>query len=100
MIKRLDTLEIAATNLDEVSALYQHNFGFQVDRGENAGEAIIAIGDARIRFRSAAGAEAALKASGEGLAALWLEADDVDQAAAALDGAGIPHRAIRREDGR
>ena len=96
MIKRLDTLDIAATNLGEVSALYQRNFDFRIDRGEKAGEALIVIGDARIRLRSGADAEAALKATGEGLAALWLEAGDVDQVAAALDGAGLAYRMIRR----
>jgi catechol-2,3-dioxygenase len=97
MIKRLDTLEVAATNLEEAGALYQRNFGFAVKHIEGSDEAFIAIGDAQIRLRSGAGAEAALKATGEGLAALWLEADDVEAIAAALDGAGLAHRPVRRE---
>ena len=92
MIKRLDTLEVAATNLEEAGALYQRNFGFAVKHVEGSDEAFIAIGDAQIRLRSGAGAEAALKATGEGLAALWLEADDVEAIAAALDGAGLAYR--------
>src|SRR5271156_4123094 len=96
MIKRLDTLDLVATHLDEASALYQRNFGFSVDRGEGDGEAIITIGGARIRIRSGAGADAAIKATGEGLAALWLEADDVDQVAAALGRAGLAHHGPRR----
>ncbi|HTT77238.1 MAG TPA: VOC family protein [Candidatus Binataceae bacterium] len=97
MIKRLDTLEVAATHLEEAAALYQRNFGFSVKRAEGSDEAIIAVGDAQIRLRSGAQAEAALKATGEGLAALWLEADDVEPIAAALDRAGLAHRPIRCE---
>jgi predicted enzyme related to lactoylglutathione lyase len=97
MIKRLDTLEVAAANLEEAGALYQRNFGFTLKRIEGSDEAFIAIGDAQIRLRSGAGAEAALKATGEGLAALWLEADDVEAIAASLDQAGLAHCLIRRE---
>ena len=100
MIKRLDMLEVAATNLEEAGALYQRNFGFAVRHIEGSDEAFITIGDAQIRLRSGVGAEAALKATGEGLAALWLEADDVEAIAAALDGVGLAHRPIRREGGR
>jgi hypothetical protein len=46
------------------------------------------------------GAEAALKATGEGLAALWLEADDVEPIVAALERAGLAYRPIRREGDR
>lgn len=100
MIKRLDTLEVVATNLEEAGALYQRNFGFAIKRIEGSDEAFIAIGDAQIRLRSGVGAEASLKASGEGLAALWLEADDVEPIAAALDRSGLAHRPVRREDDR
>ena len=100
MIKRLDTLDVVATNLADAGALYQRNFGFSVKRVEGSDEAFIAIGDAHIRLRSGASAEAALKATGEGLAAIWLEADDVEVVAAALDTAGLHHRPIRREGDR
>jgi len=100
MIKRFDTLDVAATNLDEASAVYQRNFGFTVKRIEGSDEACIAIGDAQIRLRSGAGAEATLKETGEGLAALWLEADDVGAIAAGLAKAGVAHRPIRREGDR
>jgi hypothetical protein len=100
MIKRLDTLDVAATNLDEAGALYERNFGFAVKRVEGSDEAFIAIGDAQIRLRSGAGAEAALKATGEGLAALWLEADDVEAIADALAAAGLAYRPLRREGDR
>jgi hypothetical protein len=97
MIKRLDTLEVVATNLEEAGGLYQRNFGFAVKLIEGSDEALIAIGDAQIRLRSGALAEAALKSTGEGLAALWLEADDVEAIAAALDRAGLAHNPVRRE---
>ncbi|HUN56635.1 MAG TPA: hypothetical protein VMU41_00850 [Candidatus Binataceae bacterium] len=97
MIKRFDTLDVVVTNLDDAGPLYQRNFGFSVRHAEGSDDALIAIGDAQIRLRSGAGAEAALKATGEGLAALWLEADDVEPVAAALDTAGLHHRPIRRE---
>jgi len=100
MIKRLDTLDIAALRLEEAGALYQRNFGFSLKRIEGSDDALIVIGDAHIRLRSGAGAEAALKATGEGLAALWLEADDVESIAAALKQAGLAYRPVRRESDR
>ena len=100
MIKRLDTLDIAALRLEEAGALYQRNFGFSLQRIEGSDDALIVIGDAHIRLRSGAGAEAALKATGEGLAALWLEADDVESIAAALKQAGLAYRPVRRESDR
>lgn len=100
MIKRLDTLDIAATRLDEAGALYQRNFGFTLKPIEGSDDALMAIGDAHIRLRSGAGAEAALKATGEGLAALWLEADDVEPVAAALKEAGLAYHPIRHESDR
>lgn len=95
MIKRLDTVDVATTDADQVAALYQRNFGFKIERTESGGEALIIIGDARIRLRSRA--EAALKSTGEGLAAIWLEADDVEPIAAALAKAGLKHHPVRRE---
>jgi hypothetical protein len=100
MIKRLDTLDVATTGLEEAGALYQHNFGFKVERVVGTDEALIAIGDARIRLRSGLSAEAALKSTGEGLAAIWLEADDIEPIAAALDRARLKHQPVRREGDR
>jgi hypothetical protein len=100
MIKRLDTLDVVSTQLEETGALYQRNFGFSLKRVEGSDDALMAIGDARIRLRTGAGAVAALKATGEGLAALWLEADDVEPIAAALKQAGLGHRPLRREGDR
>jgi hypothetical protein len=100
MIKRLDTLDVVATSLEEAGALYQRNFGLSVKHVEGSDEAFIAIGDAQIRLRSGVGAEAVLKATGEGLAALWLEADDVEPIAAALARAGLAHKRVRKEGDR
>jgi hypothetical protein len=100
VIKRLDTLDVTTTRLEETGALYQRNFGFRVKRVEGSDEALIAIGDTQIRLRSGAGAEAEIKTSGEGLAALWLEADDLEPLVAALERAGLAYRAIRREGDR
>ncbi len=100
MIKRLDTLDVVSTQLEETGALYQRNFGFSLKRVEGSDEALMEIGDAQIRLRTGAGADAALKATGEGLAALWLEADDVEPIADALKRAGLGHRPLRREGDR
>jgi hypothetical protein len=100
MIKRLDTLDVVTADLDQAGAAYQHNFGFKIEHAAGADEALIAIGDARIRLRSGADAEALLKSAGEGLAAIWLEADDVEPIAAALDAAGLKHHPLRRESDR
>jgi hypothetical protein len=97
MIKRLDTLDITATDVDQTGAVYQKNFGFKVERIAGTDDAEIAIGDARIRLRSGAGAEGALKSTSEGLAAIWLEAEDVELVAAALDRAGLKHQGVHRD---
>jgi predicted enzyme related to lactoylglutathione lyase len=97
MIKRLDRLEVATSDLNDAASIYEKNFGFKVTRsGEHAS---VTIGGAEIRLASGATAADALKANGEGMFALWLEADDVDQVAASLKQAGIATGAIRREAG-
>ncbi|HLJ43072.1 MAG TPA: hypothetical protein VKT12_02550, partial [Candidatus Binataceae bacterium] len=47
-----------------------------------------------------AAAAAAIAAAGEGLAALWLEAEDVGAVAAALKAAGIAHPPPKIDEGR
>ncbi len=97
MIKRLDQLDVATSDLADASAIYDRNFGFTVRREAGSDEALVTIGDAQIRLRAGAAAGDFIAANGEGLAAIWLEADDVDTVAAALDRAGLAHRAVRRE---
>ncbi len=100
MIKRFDRLDIATSDLDDAAAIYRRNFGFLVRREAASDEAFVTVGDAEIRLRSGAGAAPLIAANGEGLAAVWLEADDVDAVASALDRAGLAYRAIRREGDR
>ena len=100
MIKRLDTLDVATADLDQAGAVYHQNYGFRIDHAAGADDAVITIGDARIRLRSGAGAEAVLKSTGEGLAAIWLEADDVGPIQTALDAAGLKHHPLRHESDR
>jgi hypothetical protein len=97
MIKRFDRLDVATTDLAEASAAYEHNFGFSVIRGADGGSATIAIGDAEIRLREGAAVADVIATSGEGLAAIWLEADDVELVAAALQRSGVPVAALRHE---
>jgi hypothetical protein len=100
MIKRFDRLDIATSDLDDAAAIYQRNFGFAVRHDAGSDEAFVKVGDAEIRLRSGADAAPLIAANGEGLAAVWLEADDVDGVVAALDHAGLAHRPIRLEGDR
>jgi Glyoxalase/Bleomycin resistance protein/Dioxygenase superfamily len=97
MIKRFDTLDVATTDVAETAALYVRNFGFASATQETADAASIRIGDAQIKLRTGAVVAELLATSGEGLAAIWLEAEDLDQAATALMRTGVPFEPIRRE---
>ena len=99
MIKRFDRLDIATADLADASRLYEHNFGFSVRR-DSSEEATIKIGDAEIRLRSGTSAAELIAAKGEGLAAIWLEAEDVDSVATALKKAGVGYSPVRREGDR
>ena len=97
MITRLDRLDVATSDLNDAASIYEKNFGFKVTRsGEQAS---VTIGGAEIRLASGAFATDALKANGEGMFALWLEADDLDQVVASLKKAGIAAGAIKKEAG-
>ena len=97
MIKRLDRLDVATSDLNDAASIYEKNFGFKVTRsGEHAS---VTIGGAEIRLASGASAADALKANGEGMFAVWLEADDVDRVVAALNKAGVAAGAIKKEAG-
>jgi predicted enzyme related to lactoylglutathione lyase len=100
MIKRFDRLEVVTSDLADAGKAYAHNFGFTVRPAPSPDAATIAIGDAEIHLRAGAGAAAMLAVTGEGLAAVWLEADDVDQTAVALRSAGVGFAPIRREGDR
>lgn len=100
MIKRFDRLDVATTGAADAAAVYERNFGFQVRHAPGSNDAIIAVGDAEIRLRSGAEVADVIAASGEGLAAIWIEADDVDQVAAALWSAGVAFSPPQVEEGR
>jgi predicted enzyme related to lactoylglutathione lyase len=99
MIKRLDRLDVATTDLNGAASIYEKNFGFKVTRIA-ADTATVTIGGAEIRLAAGALAADALKTSGEGMFALWLEAEDLDQVAAAFKKTGLATGTIRREQGR
>jgi hypothetical protein len=94
MIKRFDRLDVATSDLADAATIYERNFGFAVRRETDSEDAIVTVGGAKIRLRSGAWTADFIAANGEGLAAVWLEAEDVDTLAAALDHAGLAHRPV------
>jgi glyoxalase/bleomycin resistance protein/dioxygenase superfamily protein len=100
MIKRFDRLDVATSDLADATAIYERNFGFDVRREAESDVAIVKVGDAEIRLRAGADDASFIAANGEGLAAVWLEADNVDEVVAALDRAALAHRPIRHEGDR
>jgi len=100
MIKRFDRLDVATSDLADAAANYERNFGFTVRRTPGADDATVVIGDAEIRLRRGAAVASVIAETGEGLAAIWLEADDVDQIATALRNAKLEFAPVRIEDGR
>jgi predicted enzyme related to lactoylglutathione lyase len=99
MIKRLARLDVAASDLSDAAAVYERNFGFSVRRAPGADEAIVTVGGSEIRLRSGVPVAEVIAAAGEGLAALWLEADDVQRVAESFDRAGLARQPIRNEGG-
>jgi hypothetical protein len=89
ILKRLDTVEVVTDDLAGAIATYQRNFGFELEGSPSGESATLRIGDAEIRLVAGPGAAATIAASGEGLAALWLEAEDADQVAGALERGGL-----------
>ncbi|HEY6420876.1 MAG TPA: VOC family protein [Candidatus Binataceae bacterium] len=95
MLKRLDRLDVATSDLADAASIYEKNFGFTVTRAADGRSASVRVGGAEIRLASGAEVSAALAQSGEGMIALWLEADDVDQVAAAMRAAGLDTTLVR-----
>ena len=100
MIKRFDRLDVVTAETADTATVYERNFGFKVLRASGSNDGIITIGDAEIRLRSGAAVADVISTSGEGLAAVWLEAEDVDQVATALRSAGIAFSPPHVEEGR
>lgn len=100
LLKRFDTLEIATSDLAEAAKVYRQNFGLDLKPGSAADNATFRVGGAEIRLVGGAAASAAIAANGEGLAGLWLEAEDVEQVAAALKRAGLESSPPKVDQGR
>jgi predicted enzyme related to lactoylglutathione lyase len=100
LLKRFDTLEIATTDVADAAKTYRENFGFELKPGSEGDSATLKVGGAEIRLVAGAAAAATIAASGEGLSGLWLEAEDIEQVAAALKSAGIEPPAPRVDGGR
>jgi predicted enzyme related to lactoylglutathione lyase len=98
LLKRFDTLEVATADLADAVKTYRENFGFELKPGSDGDSATLKVGGAEIRLL--AGGAAAIAASGEGLAGLWLEAEDIEQVAAALKSAGLEPPAPTVAEGR
>jgi hypothetical protein len=96
MIKRLDTLEVATTDLADASSIYEKNFGFSVTRSADGKSASVKVGGAEIRLV----AGVTIDSSSEGMIGLWLEAEDVDQVVANFHIAGLDAGGIEIESGR
>ncbi len=99
-MKRLDRLDIATTDLADAASIYEKNFGFAVSRDADGNLATVKVGDAEIRLAAGEKVAAQIAASGEGMYALWLEAEDLDVVAAALRKAGIDPGAMKLETAR
>src|SRR5260370_39592436 len=100
MLKRLDSIEVATSDLADAASLYEKNFGFRVTKSVDGKSASVEVGGAKIRLASGDKAAAAIAASGEGMIALWLEADDLDLVVAGLHRAGLSRGAGRLGSGR
>ena len=98
-IKRLDRVVVATADLNDAAELYQRNFGFKLRQAPDSETATLAIGNAEIRLVSGSNPAMKLAPGGEGMAALWLETDDVEGVARALETAGIKCEPIRSEGG-
>lgn len=100
MIKRFDRLDIATSDLAGAASIYEKNFDFSVQPAGTSEEAVIQLGDAQIRLQSGTAVAGLLASFGEGLAAVWLETDDVDKVAEMLKKANVAASPIRVEANR
>lgn len=100
LLKRFDTLEVATSDLGDAVKTYRNNFGFELKPGSGGDTATLRVSGAEIRLIAGAAAAATIAASGEGLAGLWLETEDVQQVVAALKNAGFEAPSPRIDQGR
>ena len=99
-MKRLDTLEIATSDLADAASIYEKNFGFTVTKSCAGESAIVTVGSAEIRLASGVSVAAAIEVGGEGMIGLWLEADDLEGVLAKFKESGLDAGPIRKEAGR
>jgi len=99
-LKRLDRLDVATSDLADAASIYEKNFGFAVTRDAAGNLVTVKVGGAEIRLVAGESVAAQIAANGEGMYALWLEAEDLDAVAAALRKAGIDPGATKEEAGR
>ncbi len=94
-IKRLDRLDVTATDIKDAASVYQRNFDLAVKLASGADAATVAVGDAQINLLPAGP-----QSEAEGLSGLWLEAQDVDAVCAGLKKGGYGFKPVRVENGR
>jgi hypothetical protein len=99
-LKRLDTLEVATSDLKDAAEVYQKNFALKLKRPMERDSASLAIGDCEIRLVSASSASYPLGSSEEGMAAVYLEAEDVETVLETLKDAGYETGEIKTQGGR
>ena len=100
LLKRFDALEVATSDLGDAVRTYQGNFGFALKPASGGDTAALTVGGAEIRLIAGAAAAATITASGEGLAGLWLETEDVQRVLAAFKNAGLEAPPPRIDQGR
>src|SRR5260370_4301789 len=66
MIKRLDRLDVATSDLTDAAEVYERNFGFSVRREPGSDEAIVTVGGSEIRLQAGETVAEILAAAGEG----------------------------------
>lgn len=91
IVKRLDSVEVAAASVQEALAAYRRNFGLATHAAAGADEGWVVLGGARVKI------VAAPQPQDEGMVGLWLEAEDVEAAARAISAAGyrvLPMREV------
>lgn len=93
-IKRLDRLDVNTADLNDAVKTYQRNFGLRMTPAGGGTSATVSIGDAQIGLFPAPQSDA------EGMAGVWLEAEDVDTVSTALSKAGYSFKPLRVESGR
>jgi hypothetical protein len=94
-IKRLDRLDVTATDVNDAASVYRNNFSLGVKVSADAASAVVSIGDAQIRLLPAAA-----QAEAEGMSGVWLEAEDIDALCAALRRGNHEFKPVRVAEGR